>query len=63
MEWVQVRVSLAVAGSYFLFHLLYYLLLGARLVEAASMDRERWNILLGKERGGYVLCSRHCTVL
>jgi len=43
----QVRVALAISGSYFLFHLLYFLLLTIRLAQTAGEDAEQWNILLG----------------
>jgi len=43
----QVQVCLAVSGSYFLFHLLYFVLLAARLIEAGMMNRDKWNVLLG----------------
>jgi len=43
----QARVALAISGSYFLFHLLYFLLLTIRLAQTAGKDAERWNLLLG----------------
>ena len=39
-------MSLAISSSYFLLHLLYYLLLAARLVEERE-ERGRWSLLLG----------------
>ena len=45
----KVRVAIAISGSYFLFHLLYFLLLTIRLAQAAGKDAERWNLLLGKK--------------
>lgn len=43
----QVRVSLAIGGGYFLFHLLYFILMTARQFEDDMMDRDVWNKLLG----------------
>ena len=45
----QARVALAISGSYFLFHLLYFLLLTIRLAQTAGKDAERWNLLLGEK--------------
>ena len=44
----QARVAVAISGSYFLFHLLYFLLLTIRLAQTAGKDAERWNLLLGE---------------
>ena len=44
----QVRVSLCIAGSFFLANLLYYLLMLAREIEAATVTRTEWQHLLGK---------------
>jgi len=43
----QVRVSLCIAGSFFLANLLYYLLMLAREIEAATVTRTEWQHLLG----------------
>jgi len=43
----QARVAVAISGSYFLFHLLYFLLQTIRLAQATGKDAGRWDVLLG----------------
>jgi len=40
-------VAVAISGSYFLFHLLYFLLQTIRLAQATGKDAGRWDVLLG----------------
>ena len=58
----QARVALAISGSYFLFHLLYFLLLTIRLAQTAGKDAERWNLLLGEKTLIWTL-SQHSSVI
>ena len=52
----QARVAVAISGSYFLFHLLYFLLLTIRLAQTAGKDAERWNLLLGENNSHLNIC-------
>lgn len=48
-QWMsEAKITLATIGSFFLFHLLYYLLMLCRELEALTLDRPEWHRVLGK---------------